>query len=172
MKRLLLALILPALLPAQNVSCSLAGTVQDSAGAVIPDAKVTLTSQQNGFVRTVVTNHEGFFSYPNLTPATFTIEVEAPGFKLYKQTGILINADEQRSLEQIKLQVGQVSDSVTITADAVAVNTTNGERSGTLSGEQMDQIALRGRDLFDAVSLMPGVVDTSDGAMRHPLPAS
>ena len=57
----------------------------------------------------------------------------------------------------------QVSESVTITADAVSVNTTNGERAGTLSGEQLDEIALRGRDLFDAISLMPGVVDTSDG---------
>ena len=109
------------------------------------------------------TNHEGFFSFPDLTPATFTIAVEAPGFKIYKQTGILINADEQRSLGQIKLQVGQVSESVTITAEAVTVNTANGERAGTLSGEQLDEIALRGRDIFDAISLMPGVVDTSDG---------
>ena len=64
---------------------------------------------------------------------------------------------------QIKLQVGQVSESVTVTADAVTVNTANGERAGTLSGEQLDEIALRGRDIFDAISLMPGVVDTSDG---------
>ena len=163
MKRLLLALLLPALLPAQNISCSLAGTVQDSAGAVIPNAKVTLTGQENGFVRTVTTNHDGFFSYPDLTPATFTIAIEAPGFKVYRETGILINADEHRSMGQIKLQVGQVSESVTITADAVTVNTANGERAGTLSGEQLDELALRGRDIFDAVSLMPGVVDTSDG---------
>ena len=152
MKRLLLALLLPTLLPGQNTSCSLAGTVQDSAGAVVPNAKVTLTGQENGFVRTVATTHEGFFSFPDLTPATFTIAIEAPGFKIYRQTGILTNADEQRSLGQIKLQVGQVSESVTITADAVTVNTANGERAGTLSGEQLDEIALRGRDIFDAIS--------------------
>jgi hypothetical protein len=163
MKRLLLALLLPVLLPAQNISCSLSGTVHDSAGAVIPNAKVTLTSEENGFIRTVTTNHEGFFSYPDLTPATFTIAVEAPGFKIYRETGILINADEQRSLGQVKLQIGQVSETVTVSAEAVAVNTENGERAGTLDGNQLDQIALRGRDLFDAVSLMPGVVDTSDG---------
>jgi len=162
-KRLLFALLLPALLPAQNVSCSLAGTVRDSAGAVVPNAKVTLTGQENGFVRTVTTNHDGFFSYPDLTPATFTIAIEAPGFKVYRETGILINADEQRLLGQIKLQVGEVSQSVTVTADAVTVNSANGERAGTLSGEQLDQIALRGRDVFDAISLMPGVIDTSDG---------
>ncbi len=163
MKRLLLALLLPAFLPAQNTSCSLSGTVQDSGGAVIPAAKVTLTGQENGFVRTVVTNHDGFFSYPDLTPATFTIAVEAPGFKTYRETGILINADEHRAMPQIKLQIGQVSETVTISADAVTINTTNGERAGTLSGEQLDEIALRSRDIFDAISLMPGVVDTSDG---------
>jgi hypothetical protein len=163
MKRLLLALLLPTLLPAQNTSCSLAGTVQDSAGAVVPNAKVTLTGQENGFVRTVATNHEGFFSFPDLTPATFTIAIEAPGFKIYRETGILIDADEQRSLGQLKLQIGQVSETVTVKADAVTVNTANGERVGALSGEQLDEIALRGRDIFDAISLMPGVVDVSDG---------
>ncbi len=164
MKRLLLALLLPAaLLTAQNTSSSLAGAVQDSAGAVVPNAKITLTGEGNGFTRTVTSNNEGYFSFPDLTPATFTIAVESAGFKIYRQTGILINADEQRSLGRIKLQVGQISESVTIAAEAVTVNTANGERAGTLTGEQLDQIALRGRDVFDAISLMPGVVDTSDG---------
>jgi hypothetical protein len=81
-----------------------------------------------------------------LTAATFTLSVEAPGFKTYKQTGIVLDADDHRALGQIKLQVGQVSESLTITADAVTVN--------TLSGEQLDEIALRGRDIFDAISLM------------------
>jgi len=108
-----LLLLLPALLPAQNTSCSLAGSVQDPAGAVVLNAKVTLTGEGNGFVRTGVTNQEGFFSFPDLTPATFTIAIEAPGFKVYRQTGILIEADERRSLGQVKLQVGQVSESVT-----------------------------------------------------------
>src|SRR5215472_12231091 len=61
------------------------------------------------------------------------------------------------------MDVGQVSDSVTVTAEAVSVQLSTGERSGTLSGTQLDEIALRGRDIFDAVSLMPGVIDTSDG---------
>ena len=163
MNRWLLFLLVPAALLAQNTSSSLSGSVLDSGGSVIAGAKVTLTGEDNGFVRTGLTNHEGFFSFPDLTPATFTITVEAPGFKLYRQTKIQIDADEQRSLGQLKLQVGAVSESVTITADAVTVNTTNGERAGTLTGEQLDEIALRGRDIFEAISLMPGVIDTSDG---------
>src|SRR5215469_7186183 len=132
--------VLPAWLPAQNTSCALSGTVHDSAGAVIPNVKVTLTGEGNGFVRTVSTTSEGFFSFPDLTPATFTLSVEAPGFKAYRQTGITINADEQRTLRPIKLEVGQVSESVTVTAEAVTVELTTGERSGTLTGEQLDEI--------------------------------
>jgi hypothetical protein len=164
-------LLLPAYLLAQNTSCALSGTVVDSAGSVIPNVKVVLTGEGNGFVMAANTTHEGFFSFPDLTPATFTLSVEAPGFKAYKQTGILIHAAEQRSLGQIRLQVGQVSESITITAEAVTVNTSNGERSGTLSGEQLDEIALRGRDIFDAISLMPGIIDTSDGR-DSPAPTS
>jgi hypothetical protein len=163
MHKLLLAFMLPAMMLAQNTSCSLSGTVLDPGGSTVPNAKVTITGEQNGFVRVVNTTRDGFFSIPDLTPATFTVAVEAPGFKMYRETGITINAEEQRALGQIKLQVGRATESVTVMADAVAVNLANGERAGTLSGEQLDQIALRGRDLFDAVSLMAGVVDTSDG---------
>ena len=163
MRRLLLTLCLPALLPAQNTSCALSGTVQDPGGAVIAGIKVTLTGEQNGFVRTVTTTNDGFFSFPDLTPATFTLFIEAAGFKTYRQTGIAIGSGEQRSLGQIALQLGAISDSVTITAEVVTLNTTSGEKSGTLTGDQLDHLALRGRDVFDAISLMPGVVDTSDG---------
>ncbi len=163
MKRLLLVLLLPALLPAQNTSCSLAGTVEDSAGGVIPGTTVALTSEGNGFVRTVTTTSDGFFTFPDLTPATFTLSIEAKGFKMYRQTGISINTGEARSVGQIKLQLGQVNETVTVKAEVASVEMTTGERSGTLTGNQLDEIALRGRDIFDAVSLMPGVVDTSDG---------
>ena len=162
MKRVFLALWLAALLPAQNTSGSLSGTVQDSAGAMIGNAKVTLTGENNGFVRTVSTNKEGFYNYPDLTPATFTLKVEHSGFKSFSRTGIAIGAADRRT-ENIQLTIGQLSESITVTAEAVTVNLSSGERSGTLTGEQLDQIALRGRDIFDAISLMAGVVDTTDG---------
>ena len=151
------------LVSAQNTSCALSGTVQDAAGAVVPDAVVTLTGEGNVFVRTVKSNSGGFFSFPDLTPATFTLSIVAPGFKTYRQTSIAIYAAEQRSLGQIKLEVGQITESVTVAAEATSVDLVTGEHSGTLTGQQLDQIALRGRDIFDAVSLMPGVVDTTNG---------
>ena len=162
MRILLFALLIAAQLSAQNTSGSISGTVKDSAGAVVPSAKVTLTGQQNGFVRTVTTNKEGFFNYPDLTPATFTMKVESTGFKTYSNTEIVINAADRKT-ENVSLAIGQLNESVTVTAEIMSVNLSSGERAGTLDNEQLDQIALRGRDIFDAVSLMAGVVDTSDG---------
>ena len=156
-------LLLPALLSGQNTTCSLSGTVMDNLGAVIPGAKVTLVASDTGFIRTLKTNGSGFFNYPDLTPAAFNLKVEAAGFRTYNQTGIRISSSEQRSAGDIRLLVGAVTESVTVTAEALTVNLSTGERSGELSGEQLDQIALRGRDIFDAISLMAGVVDTSDG---------
>lgn len=156
-------IFLSASLRAQNVSCGLSGTAVDAGGAVIAGVAVTISGTANGFVRRTVTGSEGLFSFPDLTPATFTVTLEAPGFKTYRQTGIEIGAAEQRSLGAIHLEIGAVNEAVTVTADAVAVNLATGERSGTLTGDELDHIALRGRDIFDAIGLLPGVVDTSDG---------
>jgi len=162
--RLLLTMfLLPLLGRAQTTSCALSGGVQDPTGAAIPRVSVTLVDEANGFVRTTTTTNEGYFSFPDLTPATFTLTLEMQGFKTYRQKGIAIDSGETRSLTGITLKVGHASESVTVNAEPVVVNLATGERSGTLTGDQLDHIALRGRDLFDAVSLMPGVVDTSNG---------
>jgi hypothetical protein len=171
MNRLFLALFLPILLAAQNDLGSLTGNVHDSAGAVVPNARVVLTGQGDGVVLATTTNPEGLFSFLDLTPGSFTLSVEAPGFKLYKETAIVINAGEQRSLGQLKLEVGRVSETVTVAAAAVTINLANGERSGTFTGDEIQEIALRSRDVFDAISLMPGVIDSSDGR-DSPSPSS
>src|SRR5882724_7481211 len=155
--------MLPALLPAQNISCALSGTVQDPGGAVMAGVRVTLTGEGNGFVRRATTTNEGFFSFPDLTPATFTLSVDTPGFKRYLQTGIEMGSGQQRSLGRIRLQIGEVTEAVTVTAEVASVNLASGEKSGTLTSDQLENLALRGRDIFDAISLLPGVIDTSDG---------
>ena len=101
MRLVLLSLLMPALLAAQVTSSALSGTVQDAAGAVVANAKVTLIGEANGFVRTVNTTNEGFFSFPDITPSTFTLSVEAKGFKTYRQTGIQLTASEQKSLGRL-----------------------------------------------------------------------
>lgn len=163
MRFLTAVLLLPTLLPAQNTSCALSGTVLDPAHAVMPNVRITLTSQDQGFVRTAVTNKDGFFSFPDLTPAAFTLLASLPGFKTYRQTGIAIGSSEQRSLGEIRLQLGELAETVTVSAEVSAVNLATGEKSGSLNADDLTELALRGRDVFDAVSLLPGIVDTSDG---------
>ena len=161
--RLALLLCAPVILFAQTNTSTLSGTVEDGSAAILPNVSITLTGEGNGFVRTTKSNKEGFFTFPELTAATFTLEIDAPGFKHYRQTGIALDSSEQRLLGNVRLQVGKATESITIEAEAAVVNLASGERSGLLDNTQLDHMALRGRDVFDAISLMPGVIDTSDG---------
>jgi hypothetical protein len=156
---------------AQNVSCALSGVVQDSGGAVFPALEIKLSSAGTEFVRTTLTNQEGFFSFPNLTPSTFTLSITATGFKSYRQSGIELSAGDQRSLGVIRLQLGEVTESVSVVAEANPVMLASGERSSVLTGEEISEIALRGRDFMDAVGLLPGVIDISD-SRESPNPRS
>ena len=172
MARLLLLLfVVPALGLGQNVSCSLSGTVQDSVQAVLPGAAVTVTDQQTGFVRSTKTNEAGFFSFPDLTAATYTLSVTAAGFKRYEQKSIALNSGDQRSLGAIVLALGDVAESVTITAETAPVQLGSSEKADVLTGDDIEGMALRGRDFMDAVGLLAGVVDTAD-SREAPAPGS
>jgi hypothetical protein len=146
----------------QNVSSSISGTVVDQTGAVLAGAIVQVVDTGNGFERSSVSNESGFFNFPDLRTGKFTLSIHTPGFKKYQQSGIEIVTGEQRSLGQIWLQVGETSDSVTVTAEAARVELGSSEKSGTLTGTQLNEMALKGRDFFDAVGLMAGVVDVAD----------
>jgi hypothetical protein len=122
---------------AQNVSCALSGVIQDSGGAVFPALEIKLSSAGTEFVRTTSTNQEGFFSFPNLTPSTFTLSITATGFKSYRQSGIELSAGDQRSLGVIRLQLGEVTESVSVVAEANPVMLASGERSSVLTGEEI-----------------------------------
>jgi hypothetical protein len=151
-----------AALRGQNISCALSGAVEDSLGAPFAGIEVNIASFQNGFVRTTRTNTNGFFAFPDITPATYMLSISAPGFVPYHQSGIELNSGEQRSLGSIRLKIGQISDSVTVTAQTSAVQLGSSDRAGVLTSAQLESMALRGRDFMDALGLLPGVVDTSD----------
>ncbi len=167
---LLIALLAVAITNAQNISGSLSGTVQDPLGAILPEAEIVLTNEQ-GFIRTMKTNEAGFFSFPDLTPSTFVLQIKSPGFKQYTQKAIEITSGIQRSLGTITMEVGAPSDSITITAEAVPVQLGSSEKANTLTAKDLDSMALRGRDFMDAVGLLAGVVDTSD-SREAPSPTS
>ena len=145
--------------------------MQDGSGAVFPGVEVKVIHGQTGFIRSAKTNHEGFFSWPDLTPGTYQLQISAEGFRPYAQSGLELSSGEQRSTGTISLRVGSAGESVTVTADPAPVQLGSGDRAGVLTGDEMQKMALRGRDFMDAVGLLAGVVDTSD-ARESPGPGS
>src|SRR5512133_2798643 len=90
----------------QNISGSLSGTVQDASGSSFAAAEVRLNHSETGFLRTTTTNSEGFFSFPDLRPGIYNLEVRAAGFKAHHQDGIEVNSGDSRSTGVIKMELG------------------------------------------------------------------
>lgn len=162
---LLLALILALLSPlcAQDVTAKLNGTVRDATNASVPGANVTITSATTGVSRNVQTNSDGYFSFADLQIGTYTLSVECKGFKKYRQEEINLSAGQIRAMGELRLAVGDVAETVTVEATAVAVELGSGEKSGVITNQDLENTAIRGRDYLDMLRLLPGVVDESDG---------
>lgn len=158
-----LTLALATALAAQNISSTLNGAVRDGTGAVVPDALVTLRNEETGAARTLRTNTEGYFAFTDLLPGAYSLSVELSGFKTYRQRDIRLSASEIRTLGQVVLELGAVSEVVTVESEGTPVELSSGEKSGVISGDELDQLALRGRDFLDVLRLLPGVVDTNEG---------
>jgi len=102
-------------------NAAITGTVSDPTGALVPDAKVTVTQESTGVKRSVTTNASGAFNVPSLPPDKYHVTVEAPGFKTYVQNFTLL-ADQERAID-VRLELGQTSQQVTVDASSVLVNT-------------------------------------------------
>ncbi len=160
LRTFLLAALCAVLAGAQNITGSLAGTVKDPAGAIIPNAGVRLTNQATGAAQTSATNEAGLFVFSSLLPGTYTLDIDVPGFRAYQVRDITITANERRSLGDIILQVGQVQERVQVTAELTPVQTASSERTGLVSGDQVLNLAIKGRDFLGLLSTVPGIVDT------------
>ena len=145
----------------QTVTSSLVGTVVDPADAVVAGAPVTLVDTGVGTVRTATTDNAGGFRFVNLTPGTYNLTVKANGFKSLTQTGIAVAASETHALGNVALQIGATSDSVSVTAEIAQIQLSSSEKSQTVDGSQLNDITLKGRDLFGYMKLVPGVLDTT-----------
>jgi hypothetical protein len=144
-------------LRAQNTSGSMTGVVQDASGAVIPGATVTLINQEQGqTARTTVTNEAGIYLFGALPAATYTVTAELPGFKTYKKTDIKLFVNDKMGLPPIVLEVGVQGESVTVEAETVQLETVSAERSGVVTGRQILDIALNGRDFTRLLKTIPG----------------
>ena len=144
----------PAVSAQENATVT--GTVTDSSGAVIPNAKVELTNTATGVKREVTTNSVGAYRFPNVGIGTFDMVVSASGFATFTKTGIVVNVAESLE-EDAKLNVGSQAQTVTVAAQALQVQTETSEVSTLISGEQVRQLSTNGRNIVQLAALGMGV---------------
>jgi hypothetical protein len=140
---------------AQNASIT--GTVKDPSGAAISGAAVVVTSPERGITRQTTTNSTGEYNESALSPGSYDIIVTAAGFKKYQAKGVKLDVAEKARVD-VDLQVGSISTEVIVQGENVAqVETQSSELAGTVSGKEITQLELNGRNFTTLVALVPGV---------------
>src|SRR5690242_5019680 len=141
--------LLLAMMPAanaQSVTGQISGTVVDPAGALVPGAVVQLTHDVSKTVRTFTTESNGAFIFTGLIPGAYSLRITQPGFKAYEQKAITVASQERVDLHEVSLAVGDVANTVEVTADAVHVATDSSDRSISLNTTQIENMPTRGRN--------------------------
>lgn len=154
----LLAIASPAI--AQTYQGGVRGAVKDSTG-VIPGVDVTLTNEETNAVRTTQTNGSGDYAFANVLPWPYTINVAMPGFKTEERKGLRIATQQQVQLD-FTLEVGAISELLTVTAEAPLVERATASRATTMTADEINALPIFGRNTFYTWIATPNVVQTGD----------
>jgi hypothetical protein len=150
-------LLSTGMLFAQNNNGRISGTITDRSASAVTGASVTVTNQATRVSQKAATNGDGYFVVPDLPVGAYDVTVEATGFRKAEKTGYDL-VDGGRITGDFKLEIGTLTDSITVTEIlGESVNTVSGELSHTIGSEQVQDLALNGRNYLQLVSLMPGV---------------
>lgn len=141
----------------QVSSGSLSGTVTDSDGAVVPGAKIELKNEATGSIRETLSNGSGYFNFAAIPPNTYTVTVNAAGFNIWTQQGIVFYQGENRTLSNIILHPAGTTQQVEVMASAEMVPLDTGESRTTLNTNMITQLSIQGRNVSELVKLMPGM---------------
>src|SRR5437773_4118973 len=166
MRTLALIIVTAATLAGQTVSSSMQGVITDPSGAVVGGASCTLTNEATGQAVTAMAFADGAFRFASVTPGVYNLTIENPGFKTQSIHGITVTAGETHALGRLALQVGEVKESISVAAETASLQLASAERAGLVSGTQLNEIAIKGRDLFGFLSTLPGVVNTNGGGSQ------
>ena len=158
-----LALVAPRLAAAQAVTGTILGTVSDSTGAVIGGGKVTVTNVDTGLSRTVTSDAAGEYTVPQVPTGNYTVLAEMTGFKATALSNVQVGVDQRVRID-VTLEVGQMSESVTIEAQTPLVQTNSSELGTTVDEEQIKTLPLNGRNFVSLTRTVPGVARGIPGA--------
>lgn len=149
---------------AQN-SGSINGRIVDQSGGVVANAKVRLVNAATGVVHNTQSTSTGDFVFADVLPGTFTLTVNAPGFRQFIKQGLALSSAERLAAGTITLQLGSVNQSVVVRAPITPVQTTSAEVSGLLDTTQLDNLLSVGRDFMYMLRTVPGVVGGGDSSL-------
>ena len=142
----------------QYTTASLGGTVEDPAGAVVPDATVTVQNEGTGLTRTVMTQANGTFLFPALTIGNYKLTVTKQGFTTYVQTGIVLTVN-QAATQIVSLKVGAVTQEVTVAGNAEVLTTRTATISQLVDQKKIVDLPLNGRQAQELLFLAAGTVN-------------
>jgi hypothetical protein len=154
-------LIVAAPLCAQLTTGQISGTVRDSSSGAVPGAAVHVVSEETALDRAANTDKDGRYTVTNLAVGGYTVKVDVAGFKSFVHAGIQLTAGERIEINP-RLEVGQVNESVTVTAAGETVETESGTVGSLIDGSQARDLSLNGRNIAQLLMLLPGVVSGTD----------
>jgi hypothetical protein len=146
---------------ADNLYASIRGTVADPSGAVVPEARLTATNVATGISYNATSNKDGLFTFVQLPIGDYTVKVEKSGFKTFSESRIHLDLDQIYNLK-VGMELGVVSDTITVDANPAQVETTSMQLGTTVTSQQIVDIPLNGRNWTQLMQLQPGVQSSSD----------
>jgi len=146
----------------QRNTAGISGTTTDSSGAVVPGAQVVVIRTSTGSTNKTQSNDNGFYQVPNLVPGSYTLRVEHPGFQAYVQEGIILQVDQAATVN-VALRVGNLTESVTVTAEPPLVDVRTQNLTTVITPAMAQEVPLNGRNVLQLMALAP---DVSPGGSR------
>ncbi|HKN74701.1 MAG TPA: TonB-dependent receptor [Candidatus Acidoferrum sp.] len=147
---------------------AIVGTVTDPSGAAVPNVTVTVTNVDTGGTHVIPTNDSGQYVAVDLQIGHYVVKAEAKGFKVAEQKDIVLTVGARIRVD-FQMQLGASQETVTVEANAVQVQTDSGERSNLITDQQMTQIAINGRSIYQLAALTPGASSQISGYVNTPV---
>jgi hypothetical protein len=145
---------------------SFRGNVTDTTGAVVPGATVTLVNEATKFTREGVTNDTGGFFFATVDRGLYTLRVALTGFKTYEAKGLRVSANDTIGID-VRLEVGQLGETVEVTAERAMIQTQTGAREGLITPDTIERMSIIGRNPTELLRILPGVVAPDQAAFEQ-----
>src|SRR6266481_5401280 len=149
-------------------SGTIVGTVTDPSGAAIPNVNVTVTNTETGWTRTVPTNDSGGYVLPDVQIGHYNVKAEASGFKVAEQKDVVLTVGDRLRVD-FPMKVGTSTETITVEANTIAVQSDSGELSNLITDQQVSQLAVNGRSIYQLAQLTPGASSQINGFVNTPV---